>query len=228
MTAKKRARYRLDFVEHLYLFSDWPSTAHDVVLAPGETAAILYRAARQLGHSGTSLDLGCGSGVLALLLAAQSDRVIATDLNPRAIELTELNAQLNGIVNVECRQGSLFDPVVDEGVAAIGADDEARTDGIPQRLVHRLLANAEDRGERRRLGRIPEAGHLLQCSLRFGREARQLPGQEIPYVVGVILGVNASEVPGPSRRLESQETLASEQVQKLDYKERITSSLRVH
>jgi len=114
VTAKKRARYRLDFVEHLYLFIDWPSTAHDVVLAPGETAAILYRAARQLGHSGTSLDLGCGSGVLALLLAAQSDRVIATDLNPRAIELTELNAQLNGIVNVECRQGSLFDPVAGE------------------------------------------------------------------------------------------------------------------
>jgi methylase of polypeptide subunit release factors len=111
---KMRARYRLDFVEHLYLFSDWPSTAHDVVLAPGETAAILYRAARQLGHWGTSLDLGCGSGVLGLLLAAQSDRVIATDLNPRAIELTQLNAQLNGILNVECRSGSLFDPVADE------------------------------------------------------------------------------------------------------------------
>jgi methylase of polypeptide subunit release factors len=114
VTPKLRARYRLDFVEHLYLFSDWPSTAHDVVLAPGETASILYRAARQLGHSGTTLDLGCGSGVLALLLSAQSDRVIATDLNPRAIELTQLNAQLNGILNAEFRQGSLFDPVAAE------------------------------------------------------------------------------------------------------------------
>jgi hypothetical protein len=40
--------------------------------------------------------------------------VIATDVNPRAIAYTELNAALNGLHNVECRQGSLFDPVEGE------------------------------------------------------------------------------------------------------------------
>ena len=41
-------------------------------------------------------------------------RSIATDVNPRAIAYTELNAALNGLHNIECRQGSLFEPVEGE------------------------------------------------------------------------------------------------------------------
>src|SRR5947209_3401108 len=37
---------RVDTVENLYLFSDWPSEDGGTVLPPGETTAILYRAAR--------------------------------------------------------------------------------------------------------------------------------------------------------------------------------------
>ena len=31
--------------------------------------------------------------------------VVAVDVNPRALEFTRFNARLNGIANVECRQG---------------------------------------------------------------------------------------------------------------------------
>ncbi|MDX6485759.1 MAG: hypothetical protein QOF43_912, partial [Gaiellaceae bacterium] len=61
-----------------------------------------------------ALDVGTGSGIHALLAAQHSRTVIATDVNPRAIAFTELNAALNGLRNVECRQGSLFDPVEGE------------------------------------------------------------------------------------------------------------------
>jgi methylase of polypeptide subunit release factors len=61
-----------------------------------------------------ALDVGTGSGIHALLAAQHARRVIATDVNPRAIAYTELNAALNGLRNVECRQGSLFDPVEGE------------------------------------------------------------------------------------------------------------------
>jgi methylase of polypeptide subunit release factors len=61
-----------------------------------------------------ALDVGTGSGIHALLAAQHSRTVIATDVNPRAIAYTELNAALNGLRNVECRQGSLFDPVEGE------------------------------------------------------------------------------------------------------------------
>ena len=60
---------------------------------------------------GTALDVGTGSGVHALLAAAHARRVVATDVNPRALRFTELNAALNGLTNVETRRGSLFDPV---------------------------------------------------------------------------------------------------------------------
>ena len=61
-----------------------------------------------------ALDVGTGSGVHALLAAQHARHVIATDVNARALAYTELNAALNGLTNVECRSGSLFEPVAGE------------------------------------------------------------------------------------------------------------------
>ena len=61
-----------------------------------------------------ALDVGTGSGVHALLAARHSERVVATDVNARALAYTELNAALNGLTNVACRRGSLFEPVAGE------------------------------------------------------------------------------------------------------------------
>ena len=61
-----------------------------------------------------ALDVATGSGVHALLAAAHADHVIATDVNARALVFTELNAALNGLRNIECRPGSLFEPVAGE------------------------------------------------------------------------------------------------------------------
>jgi len=57
------------------------------------------------------LDVGTGSGVQALLAARLAPHVVATDINPRALAFTELNAALNGFTNIEVRLGSLFDAV---------------------------------------------------------------------------------------------------------------------
>ncbi len=61
-----------------------------------------------------ALDVGTGSGIHALLAAAHAKHVVATDVNPRALAYTELNAALNGHDNIECRQGSFFEPAGDE------------------------------------------------------------------------------------------------------------------
>ena len=55
------------------------------------------------------LDLGTGSGVQALCAARHARKVVAVDVNPRALEYTELNVALNGITNVECRVGDILD-----------------------------------------------------------------------------------------------------------------------
>src|SRR5438876_110103 len=61
--------------------------------------------------AGSVLDLGAGSGVQALLAARHSRRVVAVDVNPRALRFTAFNARLNGLPHVECRRGNLFEPV---------------------------------------------------------------------------------------------------------------------
>ncbi len=71
-----------------------------------------------------ALDLGTGCGVQSLHLAAHSRHVVATDVNPRALWLTRLNAGLNGVSTgstagldrldrrgIDVREGSFFEPV---------------------------------------------------------------------------------------------------------------------
>jgi len=64
--------------------------------------------------SARALDVGTGSGVQALLAAQHCEHVVATDVNPRALEFTALGAALSGFDHVECRAGSFFDPVEGE------------------------------------------------------------------------------------------------------------------
>lgn len=60
-----------------------------------------------------ALDLGCGSGILALHLSTHSGEVVATDISLRACEFTRLNAALNSI-DLDVRVGSLYEPVEGE------------------------------------------------------------------------------------------------------------------
>jgi SAM-dependent methyltransferase len=58
-----------------------------------------------------TLDLGCGAGAVALLLARASRNVVATDVSARALAWTRFNALLNGVANIEPREGDLYEPV---------------------------------------------------------------------------------------------------------------------
>jgi SAM-dependent methyltransferase len=60
-----------------------------------------------------ALDLGTGSGFQAFLAASHMDHVVATDLNPRAVEIASFNTGLNDLTNVECLQGDMFEPVAE-------------------------------------------------------------------------------------------------------------------
>jgi SAM-dependent methyltransferase len=61
-----------------------------------------------------ALEIGTGCGALALRASRHADRVVATDTNPRALNMAVFNAAINGITNVEWRLGSLFDAVAGE------------------------------------------------------------------------------------------------------------------
>lgn len=62
---------------------------------------------------GSALDLGTGSGVQSLHLSTHCARTVGTDVNRRALAMARINALLNDI-EVDLREGSLFDPVAGE------------------------------------------------------------------------------------------------------------------
>jgi methylase of polypeptide subunit release factors len=102
-------------------------TAPDV-FRPTSTSVLLLRAARQLlqqKSAASVLDLGCGCGVVAVVLASVSNgaKVSASDLSAAAATLTLKNAGKNG-VSVEARSGSLFEPWAGRRFAMI-VDDVA-------------------------------------------------------------------------------------------------------
>ncbi len=114
---KLEPRGRIMPVEGLLLACDaFPSGSAD---PPGYVAAFTPTASwcaaltprRRVGQA---LDVGTGNGAQALLAARHSTHVVATDVNPRALAFTALNAALNGFDNVETRLGNLFAPVAGE------------------------------------------------------------------------------------------------------------------
>jgi len=62
----------------------------------------------------SALDLGTGCGVQSLHLARHAERVVATDVNTRALAMARASMRLNGIDTVDIREGSLYEPVGDE------------------------------------------------------------------------------------------------------------------
>ena len=99
----------------LVLAHDRPQQIHaglapDYVMGIGSSSLTLANVTVRR-PSARTLDLGTGCGLLALLAAAHSTQVLAVDRNPRAVRLAAFNARLNGLENVECREGDLFEPV---------------------------------------------------------------------------------------------------------------------
>ena len=106
-----RSPFRVDVAFERAILSDDLAAAGDAVMGPAVTTAYLARAARPSRRVGALLDLGCGAGTLALALAPFADRVVATDLNPRALAFVQVNARMNGVAGVETREGAGFAPI---------------------------------------------------------------------------------------------------------------------
>ena len=109
----------------------------------------------------TALDVGTGSGVQALWAARHCERVVAVDVNPRALNLAAFNARLNGVDNIEFREGSLFEPVAGERFDLIVCnapyvvspdaryayrDSGVPADGFSERLIRETPHHLEENG----------------------------------------------------------------------------------
>jgi SAM-dependent methyltransferase len=102
--------FRLSLVNGRYILADDLRHGGDAVMGSGNTTLGLIEAVygERLGRV---LDLGCGAGAMALALSQCAESVIATDINPRALMFGQINAAINGVENVEFREGDLYEPV---------------------------------------------------------------------------------------------------------------------
>jgi SAM-dependent methyltransferase len=128
--------FSLAVANRLYLISDHLTRGEDAVMGASSTTGTLCQASQPGQSVRRMLDLGCGAGSCALLLAGQASSVVATDINPRAITLSKVNAALNGIANVDFREGDLFAPVEGEAFDLIVSQPPwfARPEGVEERV----------------------------------------------------------------------------------------------
>jgi SAM-dependent methyltransferase len=104
----------LGVLDDLFILSDDLVHGLDAVMGFGATTIELCGAAFPRQNVQRVLDLGCGSGTAALLLAKRARVAVGVDINPRAVALSKINAAINGIANAEFRVGDLFAPVAGE------------------------------------------------------------------------------------------------------------------
>jgi SAM-dependent methyltransferase len=125
--------FLLRIANRRYLVCDDLLLGGDAVMGAGATTVVLCQAAHPNRVIQRALDLGCGAGTFSLLIAECTERVVGTDINPRAIILSRLNAAINGIHNVEFRLGDGFAPVANETFDLIATQPPfvARPEGIP-------------------------------------------------------------------------------------------------
>ncbi len=125
--------------------------------------ALLLRDAPPPARSGHLLDLGCGSGAIALALALRAPEatVWAVDTNERARHLTERNARRNGIDNVRVRAPS--EVPEDVRLTTIWSNPPIR---IGKPALHELLTDW--------LGRLDESGTaVLVVQKHLGADSLQ-------------------------------------------------------
>ncbi len=89
---------------------DFIINTDDNVYIPAEDSYLL--ADNLLIKEGQSvLEIGTGSGIVAMYASKLTDKITVTDINFDACQLAEKNFKDNGIENIEILFGNLFEPV---------------------------------------------------------------------------------------------------------------------
>lgn len=83
---------------------------HDDVYEPAEDT-FLFAENLDLQRRDKVLEIGTGTGLIAIYAAKNTSNVIATDINKNAIKCALKNTITNHTYNVELREGNLFEPV---------------------------------------------------------------------------------------------------------------------
>lgn len=96
-----------------------------------------------LGEAKRVLDLGCGYGPIGITLAKLAPHVQfwLSDINKRAVELAQRNAEANGLKNCQVLCGDGFEPFSGERFNLIVTNPPVRAG---KKVIYELFAQAKD------------------------------------------------------------------------------------
>jgi methylase of polypeptide subunit release factors len=95
-------------------FMDVPIRVFDHVYPTGALSELVVEYIDRVGIGDKSkvLDYGTGTGFLAIQAAKRGAKVVATDMNPFAIECAKYNARINEVrSSIDFRMGKSFEPI---------------------------------------------------------------------------------------------------------------------
>ncbi len=93
-------------------FNGLSITIFDDVYSPAEDTWLLMKSIGKDDYVGKSvLDMGCGTGIIGLSLAAEAEHVDLADVSPSAVKNTALNIETNGIRNARVIESDLFNRI---------------------------------------------------------------------------------------------------------------------
>lgn len=94
-------------------YADLSFEVYEEVYEPAEdTFLIADKLDQAILEGDTVLDIGTGCGILAVTASKKASKVVATDVNPHAVECAKQNAKANRVASkIEVRLGDLFAPV---------------------------------------------------------------------------------------------------------------------
>lgn len=81
------------------------------VYPPSEDSFLLLESI-VLKPGDTLLEIGVGSGFIAIQLSKKAEKIVATDISPEALKTAIENAENNNVHNIEFRLGDLFTPII--------------------------------------------------------------------------------------------------------------------
>ena len=90
--------------------ADFIINTDDNVYVPAEDSYLLADNL-EIENGQSVLEIGTGSGVVAMYASRLTDEITVTDINFDACELARKNFEENGIENIEILFGNLFEPV---------------------------------------------------------------------------------------------------------------------
>ncbi len=100
----------------------------------------------EIPNEGKVLDVGCGYGVLGILMAKLNPKldVYMVDVNPKAVEACKRNAELNG-VEVKVFQGNLYEPLDQMGIKGFTTIVSNPPLAAGRKVIEDLIVGARDR-----------------------------------------------------------------------------------